>query len=267
MEYKNKIHQLDEQNDELLNLSTMLNKAIQTCRRKELNLVIKFLENFSNDTNQDQNSLAESPDYISYSSDKAEHEKFKSIVTDLRTLYDTDKPAAHLIFFMRKHIDQLMSHIQNRAHSAQESTQTLDHSSPHEIFEAYLKKNDSRYTKNKRFITEEIFNLTDHFEVENFIDHLRSQTKDISRATVYRTIKQLLDANLLQKISTLDGKVFYEHSKAQVQHAHIICNQCGNITEMHDDNLQDLITNYCDTIDFTMSYQSIHIYGTCKNCS
>ena len=140
MEYKNKIHQLDEKNDELLNLSTMLNKAIQTCRRKELNLVIKFLEKFSNDTNQDQNSLAESPDYISYSSDKAEHEKFKSIVTDLRTLYDTDKPAAHLIFFMRKHIDQLMSHIQNLALTAQESTQTLDHSSPHEIFEVYLKK-------------------------------------------------------------------------------------------------------------------------------
>ena len=138
---------------------------------------------------------------------------------------------------------------------------------PHDLFLEYLKKTDGRYTKTKRFIADEIFNLTEHFEVENFIDHLRAKTKDISRATVYRTIKQLLDARLVQKISTRDGKVYYEQSLPQNEHAHIICNQCGKITEMHDDNLQDLITKYCDTIDFTMSYQSIHIYGICKNCS
>ena len=268
MSYKHDIHQLDEQNDELLNLSTMLNKAVQSCRRQELNLIIKFLENFSNNTFQIQDSLSNNHDYISYSSSKAEHEKFKSIVTDLRTLYDTDKPAAHLIFLIRKNIDQLMSHIQNVTVDTQDSEVIVEPElNPHTIFESYLKDNDSRYTKTKRFITEEIFDLTDHFEVENFIDHLRSKTKDISRATVYRTIKQLLDANLLQKISTLDGKVYYEHSQKQLQHAHIICNNCGKIHEMHDDNLRHLITNYCNKIDFSMTYQSIHIYGTCKNCS
>ncbi|RAP25813.1 hypothetical protein DID74_02745 [Candidatus Marinamargulisbacteria bacterium SCGC AG-333-B06] len=135
----------------------------------------------------------------------------------------------------------------------------------HDVFDAYLKEHDSRYTKIKHFIAEEIFNLTDHFEVENFIDHLRSKTKDISRATVYRTIKQLLDANLLQKITTLDGKVFYEPSTPQLQHAHIICNNCGKINEMHDDNLNQLLADYCQSIDFTMTYQSIHVYGTCNH--
>ena len=138
---------------------------------------------------------------------------------------------------------------------------------PHDSFLKYLSQNEGRYTKTKRFIANEIFGLSDHFEVEIFIDHLRSKTKTISRATVYRTIKQLLSAGLLQKISTKDGKVYYEQSRPQREHAHAICNSCGKIFEMHDNNLRKNINKYCKNIGFTIEYQSIHIYGECEICS
>lgn len=134
------------------------------------------------------------------------------------------------------------------------------------IFEEYLKNNKSRYTSTKKLISNEVFNLSEHFEVEVFIDHLRAKHKTISRATVYRTVKQLLDASLLQKISTRDGKVFYEQSRPQNEHAHIICNNCGKIFEMHDKALREKINDYCNNMDFTVDYQSIHIYGQCSNC-
>tara|TARA_B100001094_G_C18094795_1_gene752435 strand:+ start:742 stop:1185 length:444 start_codon:yes stop_codon:yes gene_type:complete len=138
-------------------------------------------------------------------------------------------------------------------------------SNPHKIFEDYLKNTEGRYTKTKRLITDEIFSLNDHFEIENFIDHLRVKTKLISRATVYRTIKQLLEAQLLQKISTKDGKVFYEQSLPQKEHAHIICNNCGKIIAMHESKLHKIIEEYCKKVEFSIDYQSIHIYGECKN--
>ncbi len=136
---------------------------------------------------------------------------------------------------------------------------------PHELFETYLRDNDSRYTSTKKLISTEVFNVNDHFEVEVFIDHLRAKYKTISRATVYRTIKQLLDARLLQKISTRDGKVFYEQSRPRNEHAHIICNICGKIFEMHDKNMQSRIQDYCENMNFRPDYQSIHIYGECLN--
>lgn len=139
-------------------------------------------------------------------------------------------------------------------------------SSPHELFADFLHQNDSRYTATKKLIATEIFDLTDHFEVENFIDHLRAKTKNISRATVYRTIKQLLDAGLLQKISTRDGKVFYEQSRPQNEHAHVICNQCGKIFEMHEPKINTLIEKYCKNMKFEIDYQSIHVYGICQLC-
>ena len=135
---------------------------------------------------------------------------------------------------------------------------------PHKVFSEYLENNKGRYTSSKKQIADEIFHLNDHFEVENFIDHLRAKYDRVARATVYRTIKQLLDAGLLQKITTREGKVYYEQSRPQNEHAHIICNQCGKIYEMHDKDIQKIIKAYCTKMEFTVAYQSLHIYGECQ---
>ena len=142
-------------------------------------------------------------------------------------------------------------------------------SDPHGVFEQYLIDKGGRYTKTKKFISSEIFDLSEHFEVESFIDHLRVKTTDISRATVYRTIKQLLDAGLLQKISTRGGKVYYEQSRPQKEHAHIICNDCGKIVEIHDKSIRDMLAKQSAKMNFKATYQSVHIYGECQvkdNC-
>ena len=137
----------------------------------------------------------------------------------------------------------------------------------HTLFESYLRKNDGRYTQQKQEVATEIFKTKGHFEVENFIDDFRTTTKKLSRATVYRTIKQLLDAGLLQKISTRNGKIYYEQSTPQNNHAHVICNDCGNIQEIRDKKLNEFINIYCTKLNFTAEYQSLHVYGTCKKCT
>jgi len=133
-------------------------------------------------------------------------------------------------------------------------------------FENYLLENEGRLTSQKQLIAEEILKKRSHFEVEDFIDSLRKMESKISRATVYRTIKQLLDGGLLQKISTRDGKVFYEKSTGMTPHDHLICNTCGKILEIKDKKMNELIDHYCDTLDFHPQYRSLHIYGECKQC-
>ena len=137
----------------------------------------------------------------------------------------------------------------------------------HELFESFLQKSDGRYTQQKKSIATSIFKTSGHFEVESFIDKFRSDTQKLSRATVYRTIKQLLDAGLLQKISTRDGKVYYEHATPQNHHAHVICNHCGKIQEIKDQEINTLIQTYCTKLQFNVDYQSLHVYGICQNCN
>lgn len=138
---------------------------------------------------------------------------------------------------------------------------------PHKLFETYLGANEGRYTTQKRVIVDEIFKLKGHFEVEIFIDTLRGEAaQKLSRATVYRTIKQLLDAGLLQKISTRDGHVFYERSVPDKHHDHLICNSCGKIFEIKEDVIERYLEQVCSKIDFLPEYRSLHIYGQCSKC-
>ena len=131
----------------------------------------------------------------------------------------------------------------------------------HEKFEAYLASVDSRYTTQKRAIVEEILTRKGMFEVDAFIHDIRKGSKTFSRATVYRVIKQLIEASLLQKITTRDGKVYYEHHKPQQQHHHLICNTCGNIFEIKDASIEKNLEIFCNKQSFHPSYRSLHIYG------
>ena len=130
----------------------------------------------------------------------------------------------------------------------------------HKLFNEYLSEIDSRYTPQKQAIAEEIFNRKNMFEVEEFIAEIRNGNQKFSRATVYRTIKQLLDANLLQKISTRDGKVYYEKNMPQQQqHHHLICNTCGKIFEIKEKKIEEYLEEFCKKQSFHPAYRSLHI--------
>jgi Fur family ferric uptake transcriptional regulator len=135
-----------------------------------------------------------------------------------------------------------------------------------QLFEQYMEKTGGRMTQQKIGIIEEIYKTRTHFEVESFIDKIRAKDKKFSRATVYRTIKQLLDAGLIQKIQTRDGKVYYERTPDLHPHDHLICNNCGKIFEIKDESVDLFLSKACDTLGFKPEYRSLHIYGQCSYC-
>ena len=139
-------------------------------------------------------------------------------------------------------------------------------SSPHKLFEKFLVEHKSRYTLQKRMIATEIFKTRSHFEIEEFIAKQRIKKNRVARATVYRTVKQLFEAGLIQKIDGQEGKVFYECCKPKEQHDHLICKDCGKIMEFNDKEIEKSIQKQCDLLAFKLEYRSIHIYGKCDKC-
>ena len=137
----------------------------------------------------------------------------------------------------------------------------------HEKFATYLKTQEGRYTAQKKAIVTQVFKQKAPFEIESFIESVRKKDKLFSRATVYRTIKQLLEAGILKKIPNKDGRLYYELVQDNQHYAHIICNGCGQIAHFLEDHLENYIQNYCKTVRFQAAYQSIHIYGQCESCN
>lgn len=136
----------------------------------------------------------------------------------------------------------------------------------HDKFTEYLTQQDQRYTTQRREIVDAIINKKDHFEIDEFISEVHLQGKRLARATVYRTVKQLLDAKLIQKIDAGNGRIYYEYNEALQHHDHIICNQCGKILEIKNNHIEKAIKLECIKLGFQAEYRSLHIYGTCKEC-
>ena len=137
----------------------------------------------------------------------------------------------------------------------------------HVLFEEYLSRHAGRYTSQKKIIVEHVFEAKEHFEIEDFINNLRAEKYRFSRSTVYRTVRQLLEASLIQKISTHDGKVLYEPKRGRRHHDHLICNSCGKILEIKQPVIDEFLDKHCEKIGFTPEYRSLHIYGYCKQCA
>ena len=111
--------------------------------------------------------------------------------------------------------------------------------SPTERFEEYLQSRGKRVTQQRRLLVEHVFKRHEHFDAEDLIDELSrvSAGRKVSRPTVYRTLRDLVDAGLLRQM-VLTGRAVYEHDYGYPQHDHLHCQQCNKLIEFQTDELQ-----------------------------
>jgi len=134
-------------------------------------------------------------------------------------------------------------------------------------FIKFLKKEGIRYTQRKSDLLDEMYRYPSPFFIEDFLADLQAKGKLPSRATVYRLVKNLLQANLIQRIPIENNKVVYEvimHNKANV---YAVCNVCGRFSSEQSQIINNALNIICQSIAYKPQYQSLHIYGVCQKCS
>ncbi len=133
-----------------------------------------------------------------------------------------------------------------------------------------LREKGYKMTPQRRSILEIIVsNPGEHLSTEEIYDKVKTHNQpDIGLATVYRTLILFADLNMISKIHLDDGLVRYEMilENELHQHHHLICANCGNITEVMDDWLDDIEKKIEDSHDFKITDHKLIMYGICKNC-
>jgi Fur family ferric uptake transcriptional regulator len=133
------------------------------------------------------------------------------------------------------------------------------------IFTEYLSTNGHRKTPERFAILDTIYSIDGHFNIEMLYEKMEDQQKfRVSRATLYNTILLLIDAQLVIK-HQFNNSSQYERLYNGGMHLHLICTQCGKVTEFQDDSLQQAIKNTKFT-RFNSSHFSLYIYGLCSKC-
>lgn len=78
------------------------------------------------------------------------------------------------------------------------------------VFRRKLKDEGLKYTPERARVLDTIIRFDGMFEAESLIDALRSGGERVSKATVYRTIKLMQDAGILQRVVFAPDQARYQ---------------------------------------------------------
>ena len=133
-------------------------------------------------------------------------------------------------------------------------------------FKNYLVLKDLKFTPERKDVLKEIFSCHKHFDIETLYEKLRRKGKNISQATIYRTLPLLVDSGLIRETLRCQGKLNYEQVFGHEHHDHMVCIKCGRIIEFKDDKLERLQSSLCRKYGFKSLEHKLGIKGYCKQC-
>lgn len=140
--------------------------------------------------------------------------------------------------------------------------------SPQQRFEEFLRSRGKRNTAPRRKILDQVFSRHEHFDADWLIAQLGNTSRGDSagRATVYRTLRELVEAGLLREMQ-LGGRTVYEHDYGYPQHDHLYCQKCHKLIEFSSDELRRIRDEVAREHRFRAQSHRLIVTGVCAECS
>jgi Fur family ferric uptake transcriptional regulator len=123
-----------------------------------------------------------------------------------------------------------------------------------------------RVTSQRRVVAEVLDGDHVHLTADEVHARAARLLPEISRATVYNTLGELVSLGEVLEVST-DGRAKRYDPNAHRPHHHLICSRCGTIRDVHPtgDPLADLPAE--GRFGFTVSEVEITYRGVCSSCA
>jgi len=120
-----------------------------------------------------------------------------------------------------------------------------------------------RITPQRRAILRVLADSACHLTAEQIHERVSQSAPDVSLATVYNTLRELVAVGQLYELDLGLGVRCYEF--ASQEHGHLVCSKCGKVEDVLG-NTEELAALFPISDGFCPTTYSLVIHGYCSQC-
>ena len=123
-------------------------------------------------------------------------------------------------------------------------------------------------TKTKELIYSIIKDSSKPISALEILETLKSKNNKLHKTTIYRTLEKLLDMDLINKVSSVSGIVYYE--SLDEHHIHIECSKCKSVKCINDQEIEKKLYEIEALIKlkgFKVKQEDLSFQGVCNSCN
>ena len=115
-------------------------------------------------------------------------------------------------------------------------------------------------TGQRRLIIKVLEDSNDHPDVETLFERANKIDSKVSIATVYRTVKTLKNAGILEKLEFSDGRSRFEDA-VRKHHDHLIDLDTGKVIEFIDEEIEHIQKKIANKLGYELIGHKLELYG------
>lgn len=93
------------------------------------------------------------------------------------------------------------------------------------------------------------------------------RTPSVDRASVYRTLELFNELGLTETIIRGWTPLTELAEPFKAHHHHLICERCGNVIEIENETLEDVLQLVASRHQFILKKHTVELSGVCSSCS
>lgn len=133
-------------------------------------------------------------------------------------------------------------------------------------YQVYLTESNLKLTSGRLALFNEVMVTHGHFAAEELTKICRQKNIKVSRATIYRGLKELLEAGIIRETAYGKKHQLFEHVYDEDLHHHARCIRCHSVIEFPDLEEDKIYRPMLEKKGFKILGHEMHFYGICRNC-
>ena len=121
-----------------------------------------------------------------------------------------------------------------------------------------------KYSRQRQLIHSFLMTRRDHPTAGVVYQNVRQEYPNISLGTVYRNLTLLAERGEILRLQVGDGVDHFDADTSR--HCHFICSDCGCVTDIRVDCMEEMLTKARQGFQGRIERQSTCFYGLCEKC-